>query len=355
MCVANIQEHSLGGALGSTVDAGLALVLLGGVLQGSFALPMKRMRGWRWENTWLVYSVAGMVLLPWLLALSVVPRAFEVFSLASPATLLKVALFGFGWGVGSTLFGLGIDIVGMGLGFAIILGLTASLGSLLPLIALDPQRLFTRQGYALMIGLALVLAGILLCSIAGSRREREMAAKVKTSSGSRFWLGLTICVLSGLFSPMLNFGFVFGKDLQQLALQFGARPEMAPNVIWALALSAGFLANAGYCAYLLSKNGTWSLLFRVRTPAVYWLGSLLMGLLWFAGIAAYGVGAAALGALGGVIGWPLFMAMIIIAANLWGALTAEWKGSSIATYAYSWSGIGFLLLAIFVISRGSPS
>lgn len=32
-------------------------------------------------------------------------------------------------------------------------------------------------------------------------------------------------------------------------------------------------------------------------------GSLIMAILWFAGIAAYGIGAADLGALGGVIGW----------------------------------------------------
>ena len=49
------------------------------------------------------------------------------------------------------------------------------------------------------------------------------------------------------------------------------------------------------------------------------------------------------------------MAMIIIAANLWGATTGEWRGASGRTYAYSWVGIGVLLVAIYVISRGSMS
>ncbi|HEV2494075.1 MAG TPA: L-rhamnose/proton symporter RhaT [Terriglobia bacterium] len=341
--------------MGAAVGIGLAFVLLGGVLQGSFTLPMKRMPGWRWENTWLVYSVAGMLVLPWLLTVTTVPHGTEILGLASRGSLVKVALFGFGWGVGSVFFGLGIDAVGMGLGFAIILGLTASIGSLLPLIVLDPERLFTRQGYALMLGMVLVICGILLCAIAGSRREREKAATVKQTSGSRFWLGLLICVLSGIFSPMLNFSFVFGKNLQELTLKSGAHPAMASNLVWAVALSAGFVANAGYCAYLLGKNRSWGLLTRPGTPAAYWFGSILMAFLWFAGIAIYGVGAAGLGALGGVIGWPLFMAMIIITANLWGALTGEWKGIARSTYAYSWSGIGFLLMAIYVISRGSAS
>jgi hypothetical protein len=56
-----------------------------------------------------------------------------------------------------------------------------------------------------------------------------------------------------------------------------------------------------------------------------------------------------------VVGWPLFTAMIIITANVWGALAGEWKGSAWTTYAFSWAGIAILLLAIGIISRGSPS
>lgn len=349
--------------MSATIGVGLVFVLLGGLLQGTFTLPMKRMPQWQWENTWFVYSVAGMLVLPWLLAWISIPNASEILHNSATDSLVKVAIFGFGWGVGSVFFGLGIAAVGMGLGFAIILGLTASIGSLLPLVVLDPERLFTHQGYSLMTGMALVIAGIVLCAIAGSRRESEKAASIAKSGGefgaqagrSRFLIGLLICTLSGIFSPMLNFSFVFGKNIQELTLKSGATPAMASNLVWCVALSAGFLANGGYCVYLLQKNRTWSLLTRPGTPRTYWLGTLVMAILWFGGIAAYGIGAADLGALGGVIGWPLFMAMIIITANLWGALTGEWKGTARSTYAYSWSGIGILLVAIYVISRGSAA
>ena len=342
--------------MGSAVGMGLTFVVLGGLLQGSFTLPMKRMPAWRWENTWLVYSVAAMLVMPWLLVIACVPHTAVILRLASPASLVKVALFGFGWGVGSVLFGLGITALGMSLGFAIILGLTASIGSLLPLIVLGPQRLFSRQGYALILSLILVIVGILLCGLAGSRREQEKRAAVVAQSGRlRFSLGLLICSLSGVFSPMLNFSFVFGKNLQHLTLQFGAKPAMASNLVWATALGAGFVANSGYSVYLLYKNRSWGLLSWRGTPIAYWLGSLLMAFLWFADIAIYGVGATDLGSLGGVIGWPVFTAVIIIVANLWGAATGEWTGARRSTYAYSWWGIGFLLVAIYVISRGSAS
>jgi L-rhamnose-H+ transport protein len=288
-----------------TRNIGLAigLVLLGGFLQGSFALPMKRMTRWRWENTWLVYSVAGMLILPWIMVFMTVPHFGDVLAGSPSTTIAEVVLFGFGWGVGSTLFGLGISRVGMALTFAIVLGITASLGSLLPLVLLHPHELFTPQGYALIAGLAVVVLGIVVCSVAGHRRDRELSSLTTQRGRPGFWLGLVICILSGIFSAMLNFSSVFGKDLQEGARAGGASPAMSSNMIWALALSAGFLANAGYCIYLLQKNRTWGVLTRADISTNYWLGAVLMGAVWFFGIAFYGMGATGLGTLGAVLGW----------------------------------------------------
>ena len=120
------------------VMIGFALVVLAGLLNGSFAAPMKRMPAWRWENSWLVFAVTGLIVFPWIITLGTVPQVSAVYSGSSTATLWKVVLFGIAWGVGSTLFGIGITRVGMALGFAIILGITASFGSLFPLVVLHP-------------------------------------------------------------------------------------------------------------------------------------------------------------------------------------------------------------------------
>ncbi|MGH9434516.1 MAG: L-rhamnose/proton symporter RhaT [Terriglobia bacterium] len=329
------------------------IVLLGGVLQGVFAFPMKRMPRWQWENTWLVYSIAAMLVFPWIIVLAGVPHFEHVLREAHGATIAEVLLFGFMWGVGSTLFGLGLTRVGMALTFAIVLGITASLGSLLPLAVFHPNELFTPQGYLLLLGLVIVIIGILFTAVAGQRRERELSSQTANRSGAVFWIGLLICIISGIFSAMLNLSFVFGNELQRAAQSAGASPAMASNVIWALALSAGFVANGGYCVYLLQKNHTWGLLSRANVTALYWLGAAVMGALWFSGITFYGMGASALGALGAVVGWPLFMAMNIIASNILGTATGEWKGASRLTYTYSWTGISVLLVAIYVISRAS--
>ena len=329
---------------------GLLLVLSGGVLNGSFAVPMKRTSVWRWENIWLVYSVIGMVILPWIWALITIPHLTQVYHLASWSTLVMVGIFGFAAGTGSMLFGLGITRLGMALGFAIILGISSALGSLLPMAILHPERLLTRAGLILIGGTLLVVLGIAFCSIAGRRRERETNAGTETGGHSQFLVGLIICIASGIFSAMFNFAFVFGKELQDTSLSLGANPSATANSIWALSLVAGFLANGGYCVYLLRKNHTWGMFSSRQASSKDWLGGGLMGLLWYGSVACYGMGAAWLGTLGGIIGWPMFMAMIIITANLWGVITGEWAKASRGSFAYAWSGMGVLLLAIYTIS-----
>jgi len=329
---------------------GVAWVLLGGILNGTFILPMKRMKVWGWENIWLAYSVVAMVVMPWTLAFATVPHLGDIFRQSSWGALIKIMVFGVGWGVGSTFFGLGIARIGMALGYAIVLGITASLGSLLPLIILHPERLLTRPGYALMAGTALVTLGLSCLAIAGRKREKETQPHALQTATTGFAFGMIICVLSGIFSAMLNFSFVFGKELVDRSLA-GAGALMAANPVWALALTAGFLANAGYCAILLHKNQTWSVFLKGKGLA-YGAGIVVMGLLWFGAIVAYGVGAATLGALGGIVGWPLLMTMTVITANFWGAVTGEFARASRTSRYYWWSGIATLLVAIYVVSLG---
>ena len=72
-CIEPFKFLTRGVTMNESMGWGLGLILLGGFLQGSFVLIWKRMPAWRFENTWLVYSIAGMIVLPWLLAVATVP------------------------------------------------------------------------------------------------------------------------------------------------------------------------------------------------------------------------------------------------------------------------------------------
>jgi hypothetical protein len=163
-------------------ELGIAWVLAGGILNGTYVLPMKRMAAWSWENTWMAYSLIATVILPWALAVSTVPHLGDVYGSASWGVLMRVSL--------------SLDLPGE---------------------------------------------------------------------------------------------------------------------------------------------------------------SLVMALIWFGGVAAYGIGAVSLGNLGGVVGWPLLMSMTVIGANAWGAATGEWKGANRSSLSYWSTGLSTLMLAIYIISLGGAT
>src|SRR6202795_4303960 len=177
---------------------GIGMVTLAGILQGSFAAPMKRMPAWRWENTWLLFALSGLIIFPWIVNFATVPNVASVYAGASPSTLIKVFLFGLLWGGGATLFGLAINRVGMALGFALILGITSSFGSLIPMAILHSEQLLPRRGLALIAGSTVLVVGLGVLGLAGRARERDLG----TGNGARsgFAFGLLLCILSGIFS-----------------------------------------------------------------------------------------------------------------------------------------------------------
>jgi L-rhamnose-H+ transport protein len=110
------------------------LVLVAGFFQGTFVLPMTLTKKWEWEHTWATFSLLGMFVFNWILTLIFIPDIFSVYNSVSSNDIIILILFGAGWGIGAILFGLGMDKLGMALGYPIIMGLIASLGALIPLV-----------------------------------------------------------------------------------------------------------------------------------------------------------------------------------------------------------------------------
>ncbi len=331
----------------------MAIIFLGGALNGSFALPMKRTRCWRWENTWLVFSIAALVVLPWLLAIGFVPHLGELYRQVPRHVLIYPLAFGFVWGITQTTFGIGISAVGMALAFAVVSGLACLSGSLIPLLALDPAGLFQPRGILLLAGIPILVLGLYFFGKAGRRRELEQPSRGPEQSGINysFAVGLGICIFTGIVGSAWNLGFAFSGPLVGRSSALGANSLAAPYAVWALIFGAGFIPNLLYCLYLLSRNRTWGAFGAagsLRETAL----SLTMALLWLGGVVGYGVGATLVGKYGTSVGFTLFIAAQILSANTLGVLSGEWKSTSARTKRILTSAVVFTLLAVVVLNLG---
>jgi L-rhamnose-H+ transport protein len=333
---------------------GLFWLLVAGLGQGAFPLPMKYMRLWKWEHLWFWYSAIAFFLLPWVIALATVPHIASVYRSVPDRALWLIVFFGVTWGIGSVFFGLGIDALGMALGFPIMTGLTTALGAFIPMLILTPDLVLKRNGLFIIAGNAITIAGVCICAAAGDKRDRQLG-RTETSSilgpGRSFAVALTICILSGVLSAMFNFGYAFGERITKSAIALGSTPDNAVNAVWLVMLPAGGMVNAIYCIFLFRKNRSGALLFR-NGSWMDWTGAASMAILWTGSVIVYGWGANALGKLGPTLGWSIWNSILITTTVLCGLLTHEWDGVRGDPLKWLWSGVTVLIVGMFVLGFG---
>ena len=413
---------------GATVAVGFVCVVLGGVMSGTYSLPMRFVRTWAWENLWLVYCSLGGFLFPLVFCAATAPRGLEHYLTAG--AVLPVVAFGILWGFASVLFGLAIPLVGQSLTFGIVLSMSSAVGSLLPMLIFHTSKSFAPSGLFVWAGLVVAICGVAALSVAGVRKEREQCAaraaaaaddsaeaqkcaadsksnntavlapegtedsssetyedeeltaeihqvtgvvhtddssksksKGDGSKGSdsgmcglsRAALGIVYCIVSGLLSPMLNLGFTFGDSIRAGAETLGASPLVSSSTVWVLAIGAGFTFNGGYPIYLLCRNRTWQR-YRAagaRDTCVNGALMLAMAVLWYGGTVVYGIGATLIGTLGATIGWPVYMALMVLSANVGAVIQGEWRGTTARPRALLAAGLAILLVSIVFFALSS--
>jgi L-rhamnose-H+ transport protein len=191
--------------------------------------------------------------------------------------------------------------------------------------------------------------GVALCGLAGKHRESALQ-QASASVRHGFWGGYLLAFVSGILGSMLNLGLAYGGSIQRAAQQHGASVAMMSNAVWLPCLYAGFLPGAIYCYILMHKRGNVS---HLRLPGTwyYWLVGASMGFLWYGSIILYSISTVKLGDLGTSIGWPLFLASIVVASTVFGVLTGEWARTGTRPIRTMILGVGFLVLAIAILSQ----
>ena len=315
---------------------GIVLILVAAFFQGTFALFLKFTRRWKWENFWGIFSLAALVISPIVYSYLLVPNTATILLLSPINAIFNSLFFGILWGIGSVLFGLSVIRIGIALTYSLIIGLTAAIGSLLPMLLTHLPTLNVLVSFT--FGILLLFLGLVFSGYAGIKREQQRK--------KRFKLGLIIAVISGLTSPMLNIGFVYGNPILETALSLGVSAEFATIPLWIPILLGGFLVNFGYAAYLLIKAKTYKLF--PENTCKHLILSLTSGIFFFSGLAIYGIASSLLNTLGTSIGWALLMSLMILISNLTSILTGEWKNSKKAL-KYQLISISILIIGMLIM------
>ena len=357
---------------------------LGGLASGSFYVPYRWVRRWSWETYWLAGGVFSWIFAPWIVGWAMTKDLPAVLLQAPPSTLFWTFFFGLMWGVGGLTFGLTMRYLGLSLGMAVVLGLCAAFGTLMPPIfrgQFMTQVVGTSSGRVILLGILVCLVGIAAAGFAGIFKERAMSTEEQKAVIKEFDLkkGVAVATLSGVMSACFAYGLAAGDPIKALTLKHGTPVLWQGLPVLVVVLIGGFTTNFIWCLILNLRNKTGYQYFsstsrelhhgvkttietavdapgrevvehipaarqgtqavavlveksglqRSREPVpmlANYLLCALAGTTWYFQFFFYTMGETQMGRFK-FSSWTLHMASIIIFSTLWGLGLKEWKGA----------------------------
>jgi L-rhamnose-H+ transport protein len=364
---------------------------LGGLASGSFYVPYRGVKKWAWETFWLAGGFFSWIIAPWFFALLMTKDLLPVLRETPGTVMFWTFFFGLLWGIGGLTFGLTMRYLGLSLGMAVVLGLCAAFGTLIPPIfrgEFMTQVVGTSSGRIILLGIFVCLLGIAAAGLAGIYKEKAMSPEQQKITIKEFDLkkGVGVAILSGVMSACFAYGLAAGDPIKALTIKHGTENLWQGLPVLVVVLLGGFTTNFVWCVILNVRNRTGYQYFtsisrepgdigsaetiietavdgpgrevvehmpsaradlrrqssvalaeppvarKAAGPRVPMLANYLLcalaGTTWYFQFFFYSMGETQMGRYK-FSSWTLHMASIIIFSSLWGIGLKEWKGAGV--------------------------
>lgn len=256
------------------------------------------------------------------------------------------------------MWGKAIHHIGVSLGFSLFIGTVILVGSLLPFFVdgVPPTPAFV----TILLGLAVVLAGVVCNGRAGMAREADEAALSSTGEAAdqpegkhAMGTGILIAVVGGLLATGFSLANAVGRPPLHEASRLQGNPEWvtALAVMFPIFLSGGVIM-AGYFAWQLSAKGAWG---AFKTPHFAKNFGLIfvMAFFHYAASAVFAFAAFKLGAVGNTVGYAIFNTACVVTAIVSGIVVGEWAKASAKAKGLLYAGLACMVVGILVVAAGN--
>jgi L-rhamnose-H+ transport protein len=359
---------------------GVAMHAIGALFAATCYTPQKKVKGWSWQTYWLTQAAFCWFLLPLLGAWLTIPQLMDVLREAPHAAMRNSFLLGMVYGIGGTAFGIAIRYIGFSLTYAIAIGLSSVLGTLIPTfingisdflqtpgahpflesVQAGFQALsvtFSKTGGEWVLsGIIVGTLGIAITGAAGRMKESDLTAQ-KSKGEFSLVKGLLISILAGVLSAVYGFALTAGKPIAEVASIHGAG-EFRGNVVYIFSNTGAFLTTAIYCLCLHRKHKTLGEL--VELPAgtekaslpVNFLMAVITGCLWYGQFFFYNLGNVRMGRFE-FTSWAIHMTMLVLFSSVVGIVLREWRGCRRMTDVMIAVALLVLVGAVLLLTYGN--
>ena len=342
---------------------GVGLHGVGAMFAANCYAPQKFIKRWSWETFWVVQASWCWLLWPIIGACVTIPHLGQVLMDAyqqCPMAMLWSFLFSLAYGVGGIAFNMSIRYIGFALTYAIAVGLSAVLGTLIPpLVTGEMKDILAKAGSSwVMAGIGVGILGIGACGLAGRFKEQDLSSSSGQDKGDfNMRKGLFLSLLAGVLSAMYGFAIAAAGPVKEIAASYGAG-QWEGNVVYLFANPGAYITSLVYCLWLAQKNrsqGEYTRLSAGEDSAKLWknyLFAFLCGTFWYGQFFFYNLGHVRMGDFE-FSSWGIHMIMLVLFSNLTGILFSEWKGTTVRTKKMIVVSLVILTLSVSAITAGN--
>lgn len=328
---------------------GVLLAIFAGLMLGLYALPEKFTKDFKYENTWSLFFLLTMFVVPIVASVSLINGFGDIFGNMPTDIWIKMGLTSFLWGIGVMMWGKAINHIGLSLGFSLFIGTILLVGSLLPYLEEDlpATNIFT----TILVGLFVVLIGVFANGKAGLIREKDEAASGEQKDGKGSMVtGILIAVIGGLLATGFSYANAAGRPYLHQASQAAGNPEWvtAVAVMFPIFLSGGIVMTA-YFLWQLSQKKAWG---SFKTPVFgkNFVLILVMAVFHYAASALFAYAAYKLGESGNTVGYAIFNTACVVTAIVSGLITKEWVKASNKAKSFLYFGLVCMVVGIVIVA-----
>ncbi|MDF9796446.1 L-rhamnose-H+ transport protein [Catalinimonas alkaloidigena] len=334
---------------------GVIWAIFAGLMLGLYALPEKFTKDFKYENTWSLFFLLTMFVVPLIASVALIDGFGEVFGAIPVDVLLNMSIASFLWGAGVMMWGKAINHIGLSLGFSLFIGTIILIGSLLPFLVdgLPPANALL----FILLGLLVVLLGIVANGKAGLIREQDElknAEHTKSSDGKgSMATGIFIAVFGGLLATGFSYANAVGRPFLHEASQAQGNADWitAVVVMFPIFISGG-IAMTAYFAWQLSQKRAWKY-FKSSHLSKNVSLILIMAVFHYAASALFAYAAFRLGEAGNTVGYAIFNTASVITAILSGIITKEWARASNKARRMLYTGLFCMVVGVVLIAYGN--
>ncbi len=324
--------------------------------------PQKLIRRWSWETYWMTQAVWCWLLWPIVGAIVTIPQLGAILAEAPKGCMVVAFLMGIAYGIGGTAFNVSIRYIGFSLTYAIAVGLSAILGTLVPpMVKGEFGAVFAKPGAGMIVlGILAGALGIAVCGAAGRLKEIDLQASAAGAGGFSLFKGLALSLLAGVLSAVYGIATnQVAEPVVEIARQHNAG-IWEGNIRYLLVNPGAFVTALVISLYMARKNRSLGELAAVKNGdrndcgrlSLNYLLAVLTGTLWYGQFFFYNLGDVRMDAFK-FTGWAIHMIMLVLFSILVGLVFREWKGCRPRALVTVLAGLGLLTAAVVLLTYGN--